>query len=222
MKMTPAQKWEMLKKRFQQTTKKPHQHTESSLQIECVKWVRATFPHFDKLFLSVPNGGQRNAVTARIMKAEGVVAGVSDLMLLIPNNGYHGLCIEMKTEKGRQSEHQKMFQEEAESNGYKYVVCRSFDEFASEIYRYQMTWVVTDELLELCGFYREQTDEEVTYRHKVHKDIELRKYHGFFYTHILGRETLIRRVEHLMTLLVIAGKGDVADEMRRNAEKICV
>lgn len=222
MKMTPAQKWEMLKQRFQQTTKKPHQHTESSLQIECVKWVRATFPHFDKLFFSVPNGGQRNAPTARIMKAEGVVAGVSDLLLLIPNNGYHGLCIEMKTEKGRQSEHQKTFQEEAEYNGYKYIVCRSFKEFASEIYRYQMTWVVTDELLEMCGFYREQTDEEVSYRHKVHKDIELRKYHGFFYTDILGRETLIRKVEHLMLLLVIAGKGDVADEMRRNAEKICV
>ena len=35
------------------------------------------------------------AVTGARLKAEGVVAGVSDLLLLVPRGKYHGLCIEM-------------------------------------------------------------------------------------------------------------------------------
>lgn len=111
-------------------------HNESTLQTHCVTWMRLAFPEFNKLFFSVPNGGQRNATTARIMKAEGVVAGVSDLILLVPASGYHGLCIEMKTDKGRQSDHQREFQECVEAQKYKYVICRSVEDFQREITEY--------------------------------------------------------------------------------------
>ena len=63
------------------------------------------------------------------MKAEGVIPGVSDLLLLIPSRQYHGLCIEFKTDKGRQSEAQKEWQRAVEAQGYCYKVVRSLDEW---------------------------------------------------------------------------------------------
>ena len=71
-----------------------------------------------------------------MLKAEGVLAGVADLFLMFPVKQFHGLFIEMKTDKGRQSENQKEFQTLAENNGYKYVVCRSFEDFKNEILTY--------------------------------------------------------------------------------------
>lgn len=109
-------------------------HEESTLQIGCVRWFRYQYP---KLTLfAIPNGGNRNLITAMTMKREGVLAGVADLFLAYPSKGYHGLWIEMKTAKGRQSPEQKQFQFLMECNGYKYVVCRSFQEFKEEIEKY--------------------------------------------------------------------------------------
>lgn len=103
--------------------------SESQIQKACVRWFRIVHRDIEPLFFSVPNGGYRCATTARIMKAEGQRAGVADLILLVPRQGYCALCIEMKTRKGYQSEAQKVFQEKAEEQGAKYVVCRSLDEF---------------------------------------------------------------------------------------------
>lgn len=109
---------------------------ESRIQQACVKWFRYQFPHFARLLFAVPNGGARNAVTAAILKGEGVVAGVADLLLLVPNRHYHGLCIEMKTRTGRQSDNQKEWQKEVESQGYKYIVCRNVDSFIEDVTGY--------------------------------------------------------------------------------------
>ena len=70
------------------------------------------------------------------MKAEGTLAGVSDLILLYPSKGFHALCIEMKTEKGRQQPSQKIWQRAVEDAGYKYVICRSFEDFMEQINAY--------------------------------------------------------------------------------------
>ena len=70
------------------------------------------------------------------MKAEGVTAGVSDLILLYASHGFHALCVEMKTEKGRQSPAQKQWQKAVENAGYRYEVCRSLDDFMSVVKDY--------------------------------------------------------------------------------------
>ena len=68
------------------------------------------------------------------MKDEGVTAGVSDLILLKSNRDYGALLIEMKTPVGRQSDSQKEWQKIICENGeYKYVVCRSLDDFIREV-----------------------------------------------------------------------------------------
>lgn len=109
---------------------------ESNIQQLCVRWFRLQFPTLTKLLFAIPNGGYRFEGTARRMKAEGVVAGVSDLILFVPSKGYHALCIEMKTEIGRQSELQRQWQIEVEKQGYRYVICRNVDDFRAEIINY--------------------------------------------------------------------------------------
>ena len=107
--------------------KKPRQ-PERNLQEACVKWFRLAYP---KLFIfAVPNGGSRNQIEAHNMRLSGVVAGVSDLVVI--GNG-KVLFVEMKIAKGRQSERQKEFQDIVESLNHKYVVCRSFEGFKKEI-----------------------------------------------------------------------------------------
>lgn len=111
-------------------------HNESNMQISCVKWFRLAYPQYAYMLFSVPNGGTRGATEAKILKAEGVVAGVSDLILLIPRNGKGSLCFEMKTRTGVQRITQHVWQEEAEKHGNQYVVIRSFDEFKKAIEEY--------------------------------------------------------------------------------------
>ena len=54
---------------------------------------------------------------------------MADLLLLLPTSEYTMLAIEMKTPKGVQSEHQRIWQREAEKHGIRYEVVRSFDQF---------------------------------------------------------------------------------------------
>jgi hypothetical protein len=88
------------------------------------------------MLFAVPNGGYRKELECKILKAEGVVAGVSDLILLVPRNGKGSLCIEMKTRTGVQRSSQKVWQEECEKAGNQYVIVRSFEEFREAVTNY--------------------------------------------------------------------------------------
>lgn len=111
-------------------------HEESRIQQACIKWFRLQYPKLALVMFAVPNGGARKRIEGAIMKAEGVTKGVADLLLLYPSKHYHGLAIEMKTAKGRQQPSQKIWQRAIEDTGYKYVICRSFEDFQTEINAY--------------------------------------------------------------------------------------
>lgn len=111
-------------------------HNESRLQKQCVSWFRLQYPRLALLLFAVPNGGARSRVEAAVMKGEGVTAGVADVLLLYPSSGYHGLCVEFKTPKGRQQPSQQLWQKHVEQAGYKYVVVRSFEVFVITIKEY--------------------------------------------------------------------------------------
>lgn len=111
-------------------------HEESLIQQSCVKWFRLQYPEYAKLLFAVPNGGHRRRVEAAIMQGEGVLAGVSDLILLVPTSRYPYLCLETKTPKGKQCASQKEWQREIEKAGGAYSVYRSFDEFKRIIEEY--------------------------------------------------------------------------------------
>lgn len=111
---------------------------ESELQRKCVAWFRWKHPDHALLLFAVPNGGGRSKAEAAIMKAEGVTAGVADLILLEARGGWGALCIEMKTEmKGSaQSKRQKEWQQAAETFGNRYVVVRTEEEFREVVNAY--------------------------------------------------------------------------------------
>lgn len=110
-------------------------HIESRTQANCVAYFRRKYPQYANLLFAIPNGGARRPAEAAIMKAEGVTAGVSDLILLVARDGWNCLCIEMKWESSRSrlSPAQKAWQELAMANGNKCVTCRSLTEFKKEV-----------------------------------------------------------------------------------------
>lgn len=126
----------MAKNKAVKTRKRPSDE-EHRIQCACVRWFSLQYPQLHGRLFAVPNGGRRDATTASKLKAEGVVAGVADLILLKSNRDYGALLIEMKTLKGRQRDSQKQWQNiVCASNEYKYVVCRSFDDFQREVNDY--------------------------------------------------------------------------------------
>lgn len=114
-------------------------HNESRLQQAAKRWFDIMHPDLAPLLFAVPNGGRRGKIEAAIMKAEGVVAGVADMILLTPCGGFSALCLEFKTGIGRQTDRQKAWQQAAEQHGNKYVVVRSFEEFTEAVEGYLST-----------------------------------------------------------------------------------
>lgn len=107
---------------------------EHNLQKACVNWFRMQFPSV--MIYSIPNGGKRHLKTALKLKAEGAVAGVSDLFVMRAEGGFHGLFIEMKTESGKVSMKQDAFLKKADLEGYQTAVCRSFEDFRATVKKY--------------------------------------------------------------------------------------
>lgn len=99
-------------------------HEESDMQRACVKWFRLQYPSC--VVFAVPNGGARNRVTGAVMKAEGVLAGVADLVIVAPGRVFF---VELKTQDGRLRDTQRDFADAVRRLGHEYAVCRSFDEF---------------------------------------------------------------------------------------------
>lgn len=112
---------------------KVSEHQEQAL---VVAWFDLQYPQYKRLFWATPNGGDRHPVVAAKLKAEGVRAGVSDLVLAVARNGMHGLFIEMKAIGGRVSVPQKEFIEEVRAQGYGAAVCYGFDEAKRVIREY--------------------------------------------------------------------------------------
>lgn len=109
---------------------------EHQLQVSCVNWFRYQYPQYKMLLFAIPNGGQRNRIVAAKLKAEGVVSGVSDLFLSVPNHGKHGFYIEMKISGNKPTENQKKFLGLVDKFDYQTQVCYSFDEFKEAIKSY--------------------------------------------------------------------------------------
>ena len=128
-------------------SKRSHGNPEARIQADCVLWLWNNLPQTRHLYFCVNNENARSGfetkrqqlVSGSYRKSIGIVAGVSDTILMIPNGRYHALCIEFKTETGRQSDVQKSWQRIVESKGYRYVIIRSLEEFKEEVISYLKT-----------------------------------------------------------------------------------
>ena len=134
---------QMLARQNTKSRKRPDDE-EHRIQCACIQWFRYQYPHMRHNLFAIPNGGRRDKTTAAKLKAEGVLAGVADLILLKSNAYYGALLIEMKTRVGRQADTQREWQKLIENDGYHYVVCRSLDDFMREVNQYLSNVTVLD------------------------------------------------------------------------------
>ena len=97
-------------------------HTEHEIQKAIVSLLKVEgIFHF-----AIPNGEKRDVRVGVRLKEEGVLPGVADLELVLPQ-GQH-VYVEIKTATGRLSPAQKAFREAVQGLGHPYVVWRSLDD----------------------------------------------------------------------------------------------
>lgn len=112
------------------------EHQEQRALIEWARLNERIEPRL-KLLFAIPNGRKRTKAEAGMLKAEGVKAGVPDLML--PTKGSwneHGLFIEMKADDGKLSKAQGEFAVMVEGEGYAWNLCTSWVKAATIICEY--------------------------------------------------------------------------------------
>jgi hypothetical protein len=114
---------------------KYHEH---ELQKACFTWMKYQYPRIVqmKLFFAIPNARKSSVQAGARLKAEGVVSGVADCFLSVPNKKYHGLYIEVKWGKNTTSPEQKIFIASVTEMGYKAEVVYSIDEFMEVVNNY--------------------------------------------------------------------------------------
>ena len=105
----------------------PHEWSEDRLQQEFYLWFNNRFPSYRGLLFSIPNGGIRDAITARKMKYTGLFPGVADMFFMFGGKTY---LIELKRPDGKndQSSAQKYWQEKIESQGFEYRLFNDLEE----------------------------------------------------------------------------------------------
>lgn len=113
------------------------EHTE---QVNLMKWWAMACNSYglpERIFFAIPNGGNRNVITGKMLKEEGVRPGVPDLFLPVPCGGFHGLFIEMKKQKGGViSPFQQVFIDRLRYLGYKAEVCNGWESAKTVIENY--------------------------------------------------------------------------------------
>ena len=110
-----------------QQYRKRSEATEQEAVIQWCGWHEGKRPEL-KLIFHIPNGGSRNTIEAANLKRQGVKAGVPDLCLPVPMNGFHGLYIEMKYGRNKSTEKQEEWQKALQEQGYYVAVCYGAEE----------------------------------------------------------------------------------------------
>jgi len=104
--------------------------SEDKIQQEIFIWYHNNFCTTKNepkhIIFSVPNGGYRTKSEAMKLKGTGLVAGVSDLIIVTDKEV---VFVEVKNEKGTQSDNQKIFENKIKNLGYRYILVRSLEEF---------------------------------------------------------------------------------------------
>ena len=109
---------------------------ETDLQMHVVNYIRMQYP---KARFCASLGGIRTSISqAKKAKRTGYWKGYPDLFISEPNHNYHGLFIEIKTEKGRATASQKEWIKALNARGYKAVICKGFMECKEELDKYLM------------------------------------------------------------------------------------
>jgi len=95
---------------------------------------------FVNMIFSIPNGANFDAIRGKLLKDEGLRAGIPDMFLPVPQGKFHGMFIEMKVRKGGNvSPKQKAWMNALTEQGYLCVVAKGFQEAREHVIRYYST-----------------------------------------------------------------------------------
>ena len=101
---------------------------ENAIQQEIFIWFSNEYARHGKgLIFSCPNGGFRDAREGKTLKNTGLLAGVSDLIILLPNA--ITIFIEVKRPGKNQTPEQVKFMNDVRLLGFQYFIVRSLQEF---------------------------------------------------------------------------------------------
>lgn len=115
-------------------TRRSEGPSEHQIQKAVFQWLRAVHPKI--VAYAIPNAARRSAAQAAYLKAEGLRAGMPDIVIARPCGGFHGLYIELKTKTGRISDVQKQMLFALAAEDYACAVARSVDEAINLITTY--------------------------------------------------------------------------------------
>jgi len=96
--------------------------SEHAHQAALISWWAIAHKAFglpEYALLAIPNGGMRNKAVAGKLKAEGVRAGIVDLVLPVSRKGYHSLWIEMKQRQEQNDQRAARVYSVARGRGFK-------------------------------------------------------------------------------------------------------
>lgn len=133
--MTPA-KPRLFKQR---TVRAKPVDREGQEQAALMRELELRYPAVFELMYHVPNGGHRVKAVAGKLKAQGVKAGIPDLVLTMARGGFFGLYIEFKATPPNDaaisaSQHERI--RKLNEQGYLAVVCRGHFDAMEQIRAY--------------------------------------------------------------------------------------
>jgi VRR-NUC domain-containing protein len=100
----------------------PLERKSQAAVVDWANWAAGTWPALRLLF-AVPNAAKREKKTRGLLLAMGMKAGVPDLLLPVPRDGYIGLAIEMKRIGEKASDVQMAWIDALEEQGWRAIVC---------------------------------------------------------------------------------------------------
>jgi uncharacterized protein (DUF1697 family) len=109
---------------------------ENKIQANCYQWYNNNYclKHHNPrgIMFSVPNElAGTNKIAMMQAKAMGLVSGVSDTIIILPNGNI--VFCEFKDATGKQSEKQKEFESIVTNLGFEYKIIRNLEDFKTWI-----------------------------------------------------------------------------------------
>lgn len=109
--------------------------TEDKLQSLLVRTFYKRFTN-KAILIHIPNQRRSSAMNWRVLEAMGAVAGIPDLLLLVP--GREPVFVEVKTSTGKLSDNQVLTHKRLTSLGYGVYTVRDVDGFEAVLDKIEM------------------------------------------------------------------------------------
>lgn len=110
--------------------------SEARIQAECFQWHHNTFPE-ERGFLYHHHNNPSNKIQGRILKAMGLLEGLSDMGYLMDGGRMAYIEFKRPPKKCKQQQNQVIFEQRVTGRGALYFLCRSLDEFKTIIKQIQ-------------------------------------------------------------------------------------